>query len=267
MKKVWLVVGIILLFVGSSCSPVITAEKIQERVTLNQSLEKTFVRVYCYKYEPEGVVKKTVIFLPKSQYLKMTHALSLTSSMDQRLEVYKTYGILSSNESVQRIKEQYTQYLLMQKINVSSIQEYFIRLKTEFPRIVVNLNCKVEAHGQSGININLGTNAITQLWNAITLHYYLIHGIPPVYLPGVDLGAFCLGVYGLVDVKDGIFPDQWQRLGVFAFLLLGFVGYYIETIPLPIVFYGGNSYFGYSVVVLAIGLYQPEYLTFKNITI
>ena len=262
MKRKCLAVGIILLFVGIACSPVTNAGNIQEISTINRYPEKGLVRVHCYEYKSDGVIEETLILLPKSEHLKMTQALLLTTSMDEKLEVYKTYGIIPSNETIQKMREKYDQYLIMKNINVSAIQEYRSHLKTAFPpRFILNLNCKIEAGGSFGININLGTNAITQFWNAIALYNYVINGIAPFYLPGIDLGAFSLGILGFVDVSEGTFPDKYERLAFFSMILLGFVGYYIEVIPLPIFNIGSAGYFGYTVFVLAIGTYQPEHLT------
>ena len=249
-----LAVGIILLFIGIACSPVINANKVDELFKVKQNPEDKLVQVNCYEFKSDGSIEKTTILLPKSEHLKMTQALSLTTSIEERLEVYKKYGVLPSNVSIQKIKENYDQYLNAKKINVPAIQEYAENYKNIRPLgIWMNTHCKISASIGLGININFGMSAITQWWNVIAaLIYQWRYMYIWLFLPGIDLSAFSFCVGAFIETWDGIFPDSSWDLDFCTMILLGFVGYYVEVIPLPIVLIFGE-YLGYTVSVLVTG--------------
>jgi hypothetical protein len=121
MKRKCLVIGIILLFIGVSLSPAISAESIPEISTLNRSIEKTVVRLWCYEYKPDGTIEKTTIVLSRNTHREMTQTLSLTTSMEEKLAVYQRYGIIPSNVTIQGMKKNFDQYLIMKNIDVSEI--------------------------------------------------------------------------------------------------------------------------------------------------
>jgi len=255
MKRKWLAIGIILLFVGIAYSPVINASKVDGLFKIKQNVDDKLVQVNCYEFKYDGNVEKTTILLPKSEHLQMRTALSLTSSIDEKLEVYQNYGVLPSNVSIQKIKENYNQYLIAKKINVTAIQEYVSSHKTlSHLGIVMNNNCKIAAQVGGGININIGMSVITQWRNGIKSMVEGFWGLHlGKYWNSSDLSGFSLCILSGGLTSNGTLPDtSWDFL-YSTLILLGFVGYYIEVLPLPIILLSGD-YLGYTVSIMVVGV-------------
>ncbi len=255
MKRNWLAVGIILLFVGIACSPVINASTVDGLFKIKKNPEERLVRVNCYEFKSDGSVEKTTILLPRSEHLQMRTALSFTTSIEEQLEVYQKYGVIQSNVSNQKIKENYNEYLITNKIDVTAIQEYTSSHKTIMPPgIVMNNNCEITAQVGGGININIGLSAITQWRNGIKSMMERFWGLYlGRYWNSSDLSGFSLCLFSGGLTLNGTLPDtSWDFL-YSTLILLGFVGYYIEVLPLPIILLSGD-YLGYTVSVMVAGV-------------
>lgn len=254
LKKKWLAVGIILMFVVLSWSPVTHAGNTVGFSSIDHHIEKTVVRVNCYEYKSDGSIEKTTILIPKSEYLKMTQNLSLTTAMEEKLKVYQRYGIIPTHVTIQKMKEHYDHYLISKNINVSAIQKNVNHRKPISEVVVIsNSNCKIDASGQYGIHMNIGMSMITRFWNFIALFLEYSWDLPkPPYLPGIDLCDFNINAMGLVKVYlGGPYPNiTW--FDFFIMMLFGFVGYYIEFTPFPL-FNFGNVYIGYTVLINVVG--------------
>jgi hypothetical protein len=258
MKRKCLAVGIILLFIGTTFSSVIEANRVDNGLLkIKQNVEEKLVRVNCYEFKSNGSIEKTTIMLPKSEHLQMRKALSSTTSSEERLEVYKKYGVLPANVTIQKIKEDYEQYLQAKKINVAAIRKYANTHKTKpLFDITINFNCRIDAIITLGISIDFGTNAIVQYWNSIVYLYYGLFYDPALlkwFLPGIDIGVFSNTLSGIIQTWNGTFPDTYSGPLFLKMILLGFVGYYLEDLALPIFCIYGE-YYGYAVSVIATGL-------------
>jgi|GEM_PF-1846544 hypothetical protein len=264
MKIKWLTIGIIFLFLGIACSPGLTAEKIQEQSTIDQYPEITPVRIHCYEYNSDGCIEKNTILLPKNEYRKMTQALSLTSSLEEKLGVYQRYSVIPSDVTIQSLKEQFDYYITTKNINVSAIKKY-VNVRETISEIneITNSHCKIQAGGQLGIHINVGMSPITRWGNFIQFPFFwnvwvFYLGLPelffmPLYIPGIDLCDFNIDFLGgYVTTSDGDLPDGEASFWTMAMIILGFIGYYVEDIPLPF-FNINNNYFGYAAFIKAVG--------------
>jgi hypothetical protein len=247
-------VGIILLFLGISCSPVITAENIQQLSPSNHYLEKTLVPIRRYEYKSDGSIEKTSILLPKNEYLKMTQNLSLTGSLEEKLRVYQGYGVIPSNVTIQQMKENFNHYLRTQNINISAIQKYSAYCKKTADRTNIRYtNCSIDATSQFGIYVNVGMSALTRFWNFIALCFFQITRIGPLWLPGIDLCDVNVNGMGIVQAYLGGIHPSITFFGFFMMILCGFIGFFIEFLPL-LFFNFANEYIGYTVFFQATGL-------------
>ncbi|MCU0850230.1 MAG: hypothetical protein MUC80_03020 [Candidatus Thermoplasmatota archaeon] len=260
MKRKWLAVGIILLFVGFSVSSIVNASTVDnELLKIKHNSQENLVKVNCYEFKSDGSIEKTTILLPKSAHFQMRQALSLTTSLEKKLEVYKKYGIVPSDASIQNIKENYNQYLSAKKINIPAIPKLMSSHEIIQPSgIMVNNHCEIAAVVGLGINVNLGMSAWTQWWNgfwAMIIDALDLYLDPPYsfFIPGIDLYGFsiCMRTFGWT--WNGTLSDTQWDFGYGTMLLLGFIGYYVEEFPLPLVLFIGE-YVGYTVSVMAAGL-------------
>jgi hypothetical protein len=258
MKTNWLAVGIILLLIGISYSPVITAEKTSDLSTTSQYHEKTVVPVHCYEYKSDGTIEKTLILLPKNEYLKMTQNLSLTTSLDEILRVYQRYGVIPSNVTTQKMKENFDEYLMRKNINISAVQKYYDSSSDTF-RVIENSYCQIETSAALGIHLHLGMTAITQFWNAIEKYHYTYGNHQPTYISGKDFCDVTINIDGLVHVSNGTSPGSFVIFSIYGMFLLGFVGYYVTTLPLPMLNIANDWCLGYTVYLLAAGKIRYDY--------
>jgi hypothetical protein len=254
IEKKGLVVGVVLLFIGTTFSSVVEASKVDNGLLkIKQKVEYKLVRVNCYEFKSDGTIEKTTIMLPKSEHFQMRKSLSLTTSTEERLEVYKKFGVLPANVTIQKIKKGYNHYLQTKKINVAAIRKYANSRKTSpLLNVIINFNCRIDAIITLGISVDFGANAIIKYWNAIVAFLYYLH-FNLFYLPGIDLGVISSSLSGIVQTWNGTFPDSYTGLLFLKMIILGFVGYYLEDVPLPIFCIYGD-YFGYAVSVIATGL-------------
>ncbi len=258
MRK-WLIIGISLLFVGITYSPVSDANKVDELFTIKQIPSEKSIQIHCYEYKSDGTIEKTIISLPKSEYHEMKQALWQITSLEEKLDVYQRYGIIPSNITIQQMKEKYDQYLITKNIDIDAPRNQVPTRKNIFG-LVLNFNCKINVMGRMGIHLNLGMSAVTQFLNFIAIFLHNGSGSPS-FVQGIDLCDFCCYVLGDIDVSEGVFQDYTSTLAPMTMMMLGFVGYFIVDFPLPMFHYGAE-YLGYTVFIFATGLrYGPEYLT------
>jgi hypothetical protein len=129
-----------------------------------------------------------MILLSRSEQLKMRQFLSLSTSFEEKLGVYKEYGIIPSNITIQKMKEKFDLYLLTKNIDIAAIQNHVFPRKNIFG-LVFNLNCKINVMGRLGIHLNLGMSAITQFLNFIAICLWKCSGSPS-FIHGGDLCDF-----------------------------------------------------------------------------
>lgn len=260
MKKI-IIVGLIFLLLVITWSPVINASRDEGVHETKQDPEDRFIRVVCSEYQSDGSIEKISILLLKSDYLEMRQAFLRTTSMEEKLGVYQRYGVIPSTVTIQSMKEKFDSYLLTTKMNTSSIKKYTDQWNSRMDiDVVLNTNCKVYAVCQYGIHLILGMSPITRFWNMIAYwlwffwvdYYHLPELLPPLYLPGFDLIDFNVNAFSIVQVTEGDRPDDSANLELSWMIMGGFVGYYVEYIPLPLVNYG-NEYIGYTAYIQAVG--------------
>jgi len=255
MKKL-IATGIIFLFIGVAVAPSNTANKVDELLKIKQNLQEKFIPVNRYEFKSDGSIEKTTILLPQREYLQMRQDLSLTHSIDENFNVFKKYGILPSDASFQKIKENFDQSLKVKKINITAIQNYVRNQKIfRFFGVTINSHCKISVGAAQGIKLNLGMNAIIKYYNILAFLGSIFSYSYPFYLPGIDLFDFCFSFAGVIDTWDGVLPNSSMRFYLFTMLLVGFVGYCIDLVPVPF-YLAIEVYNGYAAFILGAGIFQ-----------
>jgi hypothetical protein len=255
MVRKYLAVGIILLFIGVAVAPSISANNGDELLKIKQSLVRKVFPVTRYEYKPDGSIEKTTIRLSQRECLQLNQALSFTTSLEEKIEVCKKYSVLPPGASLQKIKSNFNQSLIVRKINITAIQNY-VRNHNLFRFFGITLNsmCSVFISTVKAIRFNYGMNAILRYFNVLILIWgFITQSFNYIYIPGIDLFDCSLSVLANAQTANGILPNSSMYLSLCLMMMVGFVGYAIDLTLLPFITYL-EFFVGYTAFILALGL-------------
>jgi len=237
MKRKWLAVGIILLFVGLAAAPVISAndDVVASKIFSIPAKEK-MVSITVLEYKPDGTIEKSVVKMSYRQAIDYKSELKDINDLDSRLSLYKKYKLIPQNVTDETLRQGMEEKALRFQPEIEKIQSKISHWKNNnslFQRIYKNFRCNVGGWIGGGFRILGGSSFITGYINGLSgflqITWYLLRSI--------DLFQFHVGLLGYLRAEEGDLPDI-DFVGLFcSYFLLGFVGYFILDPPLPTIFF------------------------------
>jgi hypothetical protein len=249
-------VGIILLFVGITCLPTISAHDdtiLSKAFSIPQKEDTASITVL--EYKPDGTIGKSVMKMSLEQVVKLREELRDVKDLDTRLSIYKKHNLIPQNVTAdtlrlgmeERAQKIYPEIERLQKLIANS----------EDPHFCINLNCEVSTGIAYGLRFLGGLSLITCILNGFNLFDINVNG---PFIPSIDLFQVLFGYAGDFSAINGILPDCWSAGFWYAVFLLGCVGYFFKLTPIPNIFITTWCwYLGYSAAALClVGAPYPE---------
>jgi hypothetical protein len=96
LKRKWLAIGIILLFVAMACSPVINAQDNTKSIGS--------VPITILEYKADGTVERTVFRMTREQADSFHEEMRNAQDLEMRLSIYKKYNLISQDVTVDSLQ-------------------------------------------------------------------------------------------------------------------------------------------------------------------
>jgi hypothetical protein len=183
-------VVVIALLIALAFAPSINADTEKKATILEVSGEsEKMVRLVVTEHKPDGTKESKIVKLPQSQVKQMREELQHAEDIDERLSIYKTYGVIPEDVTREKLRagiEEKTQKMSLKKEkNHTPINYIKSRLATSQNNRVTVMNylCSVNGWVALGIRLYFGLSWFASFINGV-LYYYL--GLP-LLIPSADL--------------------------------------------------------------------------------
>ncbi len=257
MKKI-LSLGIIAIFIGLTLSPSINANinRKQPKAVLNAT-DQEIVEIVVTEYKPDGTIEKSTLKMPYIKVKELRKELKDVKDEEERLSIYKKYNLISQDVTCEQLREDMDgrarRIGFSKNKDISGIAE---RNLPNFLRNFVsvkNYMCLVSGWVAIGIRLYFGLSWFTSLINSV-MFYYL--KLSQLLIPSVDAMNTGIVAGGDFRTKNGILPNNGEDFyGFMFYLMIGFVGFVISMIPIPIrrIILDWEDFFGFTVFAYALG--------------
>jgi hypothetical protein len=273
MKRKWLAVGIILLFVATALSPLANANSNTSVLSSKIASKVTNVRIIVYEYRADGSIKRVPIVMSRVDFNTMRSELKGVKVLEEQLSIYKKHGLIPENTTAEQLRLGMIEKA--KKIGFSASQEnaswpQSLKKKNSSPNPskspeIHDTNSSVDCDLIFTFKLHGGLSIITSYLNM------LIFGFTPFnfYLPNADVFDVFFSDMGIVRTSH---YNISAAIGVFI-SMIGFVGYMLDISPLIVLTFPFNllamfPFPFFSVLSLISGyaafiniLYTPMYLT------
>lgn len=238
-------VVVIALLIALAFAPGINAVVEKSILPKNEKL----VRLLVTEHKPDGTRESKIVRLPESQAKELKERLENVEDIDERLSVYKEYGLIPERVTNQKLRDGMEEKARQLGLSKEKLEKMSLNLNTILcnnERVTIkNYFCLLTALWIIGIPFFIGTSSV--MWR---INFILESLGRQLILPGFDFVDFiaCLGM-GEVRTQLGLLPAESTWFQGYILLLIGFVGFTIGY--LPHLFWG--ELFGFASVAYAIG--------------
>ena len=256
MKKISIL--IVLMIICLSFSQSLTAKdkmELPKIETYNSS--KSNVKFTVTEFKEDGSIDTKIIECPEKDAKKIIDELNETINPNEILNIYKKYGIIRENVSLEEfhqgmIKKSKTEKLEKFSKTITGNDKKY--MDVELDGKIINSMCLVFTPFLYGVlNIPLGLTFFTN-----KINNFLYQNFNKFMLPSVDLMNTVFTMGGAIVALNGSFPDD-VAVGFFlSFILIGFVGIVVSnnfgwTYFTPIKY--SEQIIGYTAFVCGFGLF------------
>jgi len=227
MKKI-LSLGIIAIFIGLTLSPSINANiNRKQPIAVLNATDQEIVEIVITEYKSDGTIEKSTL---KMSYIKvkgLRKELKDVKDEEERLSIYKKYDLISQDVTSEKLR--------------ADMEEK-------------NYMCLVSGDVAIGIRFYFGVSWFTSLINGV-MYYYL--NLPSLHIPSADVINTGLVYGGELITRNGTLANNGEDFfGFMFYLIVGFVGFVISVVPIPIrrIIFGWEDFFGFAVFAYALGV-------------
>ena len=239
LNSKWLVVGIILLFIGVTIAPTINANNdtlVSSR--FSTPAKEEMISIAAFEYKADGSIVKSIVKMSRGQIDNFRAELKGVKDTDIQLSIYKKYNLIPENITSEKLYEGMEEKSLRMGLTKENLERLGFIEKNTFSKqntqnrerfFYFNMKCMIEAEFIGGIALPLGLSFFTLWWSLILCSL------------GKDTGA--VRNVNIFDIRDTIITvfggDIWTENGPFDFYtfmyfsltkLIGFVGYFFYSI-------------------------------------
>lgn len=256
MKKISIL--IVLMIICLSFSQSLTAkDKVEFSKMATYDSSKSNVKFTVTEFKEDGSIDTKIIACPEKDAKKLIDELNETIDPDEVLNIYKKYGIVGENASLEEfhkgmIKKSKAEKL--EKFSKTIVGNDKKNMDNKFDGKIINSMCLVFTPFLYGVlNIPLGLTFFTN-----KINNFLYQNFNKTMLPSVDLMNTVFTMGGAIVALNGILPDD-IAVGVFlSFILIGFVGIVVSnnfawTYFTPIKY--AEQIIGYTAFVCGFGIF------------
>jgi len=252
------VVGIILLFVGITFSPVISAYDdaiVSKTFSVPKNVDMTPITVL--EYKPDGTIGKSVVKMSREEAEKLRTELDGADDTSLRLSIYKKYGLIPQDVTLVTLQAGLTENaqrlgLTRQKLEqIASIdRNLFLSHGNQISLKFININMFCNVDGDFVMSILL----------PIGLSFFTFYILRQYEFKVLDLRDTILSLFSGIVTTNGLLPDFWSQHGFSFTKIIGFVGYlyipYYSPPDLP-----GIRCIGSALYIRTFGTYigSPDY--------
>ena len=235
----------------------IAKDKVELSKIATYGSSKSNVKFTVTEFKEDGSIDTKIIACPEKDAKKIIDELNETINPNEILNIYKKYGIIRENASLEQfhqgmIKKSKTGKLEELSKNIVENDEKY--MDVEFDGKIINSMCLVFTPFMYVVlNIPLGLTFFTN-----KINNFLYQTFNKFMLPSVDLMNTVFTMAGAIFAWNGILPDD-ATYGLFlSFILVGFVGIVVSnnfrwTYFTPIKY--SEQIIGYTAFVYGLGLF------------
>jgi hypothetical protein len=262
MKRKWLAIGIILLFVGIAIAPVINAnDDVIASKTFSIPKEEKMISITVLEYNPDGTIEKSVVKLSMIQAEKLRQELNNVQDLDIRLSIYKKYNLIPQDVTAEKLRlgmEEKAQNLGYTNEKLKDLETHFKKENSDRLKFIyANFKSKVFGFCFIGVRFLVGTSFL--LYNINSLIWWFFFDTIP-FLQGNDIVQIYFSLIGESYKWNGTLPDSDFYAYLLTTYLIGFVGYVFGHIPIPSLFFTPScEYYGYSIASVSLGIPTSDY--------
>jgi hypothetical protein len=253
MRRKWLAVGLILLFIGTAIIPCINAnisnQSIQER--LPPATTKT-LKVIRYEYKSDGSIEKKVLEVAQNEFHTFQDEFHFAKTTEEKLSLYKKYDLIPQNVSMASLRKNFHDDVervyqsSMSIINYKQNTLKKIHLKNFSPRgFMVNTNSDVYGEDGFTLRLSLGLSPLVGRFN-----FLLLLLSPGWKAQSKDFVLCRVSGYGDI-LTNGTLGEIFCAGQPFFLSMMGFVGY-ILLCPFFLTFY--EFFIGFAKVTVALAI-------------
>ena len=256
--KKGLAIAIIVLFICVAVSPGFYAEGVKPLKPKINPFSNKSVNFEVIEFKSDGIKEKTIVELTYEEAKEFGRKLKDIKTAEEELSIYKEYGFISEDVTLEKLKLGMLEKAQRNDLTEEKLKQYMEKGFSLIPKpnFNINLNCLVQGQNIGPFRLILGLSSITRVINLILWTRFNIHNL----VPSVDLLNTQVG--GLLEISaiDGLLNDiNYYLFGGF-FLMLCFVGYYINLLGFPFPYFWilpfitlFDSWFGYAAFVATVG--------------
>ena len=139
MKRKWLAIGIILLFIGVAIAPTINAQDNDKSILLDS------IPITVLEYKSDGTVERTVVRMSSEQANSFHEEMRNTHDLDTRLSIYKKYNLISDDVTVDSLRSGMEERAEEMGLTQDGLMSQFRSSQSLFPPLLVrrNIFCSV----------------------------------------------------------------------------------------------------------------------------
>lgn len=260
MKKIFykkvLIIGIISILFLLIVSPELNAIEYNKLYDSENNVDNQLYKLTVKEYKSDGSFEKYFVELTKKSIDEFKEKLNQKSKIEDRLEVYKEFGLISNDVTADKLKTGMEEKTIKNGITKEELEK--IKYKSNLAGIHRNSMCSIIVGGV-GFAFQIGLSIFTKIYNWFWVEFVIgiaeFSGVDTDFLyllllPSADIIAYGLCPSGQIDT-DGLnghlYDSSSYPYGSMYYRVLGFVGY---TVALPL---GGPHYLdGFATSVFAI---------------
>lgn len=225
MKRKWLAVGIILLFVGVTIAPTIDANNntiVSKQLSLPTS--EDIVPIIVLEYKADGTIGKSIVKMSGNDAEKLRIELDGTDDTSLRLSIYKKYGLIPQNVTLETLRVGLTKNaqrlgLTQQRLEqiASKDRNLFLHQENQMSLKCININmfCDVDGWFSLFILLPLGFSFFT---------FLIFHNWKFKIL---DIRDSIFSLLSGIKTTNGLLPDFYSEHSLSFTKIIGFIGYWI----------------------------------------
>ena len=247
MKRKWLAIGIIVLFVGIAFSPAISAyDYTIFSKAFSLPMKDDMVSITVLEYKPDGTIGKSIVKLSTIQVESLRAELNDVKGLDKQLSIYKKYNLIPQDATAEKLRLGMEEKAQRLGVTNKKIKDFITKFNSTYsPQrlkfFCMNFKCIVEGSIIMGLRFLGGTSFFTSVINFFSYYFYL-----PL-LKSIDLFQIYMAVWGTFMSYNGTLPDSYIDGLIYLALLFGFVGYVLLINPPLFIITIACLYSGYAV--------------------
>jgi hypothetical protein len=253
MKRKWLAVGIILLFVGVTIAPAIDANNntiVSKQLSLPTG--EDIVPITVLEYKADGMIGKSIVKMSGNEAEKLRIELDGTDDTSLRLSIYKKYGLIPQNVTLDNLRAGLTKNaqklgLTQQRLEQIALKDrsLFLHQENQMSLKCININMFCDVHGEFAISILLPMGF--SLFTFYILRHYEFKIL--------DIRDSILSLFSSIKTTNGLLPDFWSEHSWSFTKIIGFIGYWIYIPGEPPIEMSGIRCIGSALYIRTFGTY------------